>query len=159
MSPALTDRPDIAEKLPHTCIGKQQGDVCAWPRESGWNSAQKQPKCTAPRHLSLHTHTTWNGETDLIRQDAHEGIDFRHQGGATCKFSGQFTVELVCTKNRKFYLRNLAKSIVLTQVKWLKHQTENAARLPPLLWTVVNQIEVDFRRFLVLLVDLSEPDP
>ena len=81
-------------------------------------SAQKQPKCTVPWQLNLHIHTSGKWVFDYKRQDAHKGIDFGHQGGATCKFSGQFTVELVRTKNRTFHHRNLTKSIVLTQVTW-----------------------------------------
>ena len=118
MGPALTDRTGIAKNLSHTCIGKQQGDVCAWRRESGRNWAQIQPKYTCPWQLNLHIHTSGKWVFDYKRQDAHKGIDFGHQGGATCKFSGQFTVELVRTKNRTFHHRNLTKSIVLTHVKW-----------------------------------------
>ena len=118
MGPALTDRTGIRKNLSHTCIGKQHRDVCAWRRESGRNWAQKQPKCTIREQLNLHIHTFWKWVFDYKRQDAHKGIDFRHQGGATCKFSGQFTVELVRTKNRTFHHRNLTKSIVLTQVTW-----------------------------------------
>ena len=40
-----------------------------------------------------------------------------------------------------------------------KCTNENAARFPPLLSTVVSQKDIDFRRFLVALVDLSEPNP
>ena len=36
---------------------------------------------------------------DYKHQDCREGIDLRHLGGATCKFLGQFTVDLVRTKN------------------------------------------------------------
>ena len=118
MGPALTDRTGIAKNLSHTCIGKQHWDVCAWRRESGQNWAQKQPKYTCPWQLNLHIHTSGKWVFDYKRQDGREGIDFGHQGGATCKFSGQFTVELVRTKNRTFHHRNLTKSIVLTHVKW-----------------------------------------
>ena len=36
---------------------------------------------------------------DYNRLNAQKGIDFTHQGGATCKFSGHFTVKLVRRKN------------------------------------------------------------
>ena len=42
-------------------------------------------------------------ESDKNTQDARKGIDFRHQGGAMCKFWGLGTVDLVSTKNRKFH--------------------------------------------------------
>ena len=87
--------------------------------------ALRRWRCNAHRRVflalctsMLHIHTSGKWVFDYKRQDVHEGIDFGHPGGATCKFSGQFTVELVRTKKRTFYLRNLAKSIVPTHVKW-----------------------------------------
>ena len=43
-------------------------------------------------------------------------------------------------------LRNIAKSIILTQVPLQKYQTENAARLPPLFCILRTQIQRDFCR-------------
>ena len=43
---------------------------------------------------------------DYKHQDCREGIDLRHLGGATCKFLGQFTVELVRTRNITTSLRS-----------------------------------------------------
>ena len=90
-------------------------------------------------------------------QDAREGIDLGHPGGAIYQFSGHGTVELVCTKNRKFHLPEPKKSINLSQNLTKKYENENAERLPPLQSTVMSQIDGDSCRFLVALVDLSEP--
>ena len=96
---------------------------------------------------------------DYKHQDCREGIDLRHQGGATCKFLRHFTVALVCTKKSKFHLAEPTKTNNLNQFMMQKCTNENAARFPPLLSTVVSLKDIDFWRFLVALVDLSEPDP
>ena len=91
------------------------------------------------------------------RQDAKQGIDLGHPGGAIYQCSGHGTVDIVCTKNRKFPLPEAKKYINLSQNLTIKYENENAERLPPLQSTIESQIDGDFCRFLVALVDLSEP--
>ena len=66
-------------------------------------------------------------------------------------------MDIVCTKNRKFPLPEAKKYINLSQNLTIKYENENAERLPPLQSTVESQIDGDSCRFLVALVDLSEP--
>ena len=111
----------------------------------------------------MHTPVTLGDHTGYAlsvqnTQDAHEATHLGHQGGATCKFLGHFTVGLVSTKNCTFHLGEPTKSNTLNQFTVQKYKNENAAHSQQGLAIIMSQIDRVFCRFPVVLVDLSEPD-
>ena len=75
------------------------------------------------------------------------------------KFSALFTVAIVSTKNRMNHLKYPTKLNSLSHIIVKKYTNENAARSRPTFRVVMDRERVDFCRFSVALVDLSEPDP
>ena len=81
--------------------------------------------------------------------DTQKAADLTHQGGATCKFSEQFTVALVRTKKSSIYLQESNRIDHFGSFSLRKYTNENAEHSRPLLCTVQSQNEGDFCRLLV----------